>query len=156
MRLQFLMSLVAAVVAVNLVFAKDNDAVPPHGGVRLREGTRLFEVSGRFEAVGDRVNFVVADSGESVRILENLALQRISSVLKESQTSPQWTISGTITEYNSQNYLLLTKALQAVKSVPKEPAAASGIGTRPRVDYSDFQEKKPSPKNEEPSHGRRP
>ena len=154
--IKLLTLMIAAVVVLNLAFAGENSAAPARGAQRLREGTRLLEISGRFEAVGDQVNFVFADSGESVRILENLALERIFRVLSDSQASPNWIISGTVTEYNSGNYLLLTKAVQVGKSAPKESARAGGIGTGPRLDYSGSKEKKPSEKNQESSHDKHP
>ena len=159
--------LLASIVGATILLCSANAAdkaptpAPTRASQRLREGTRLLDISGRFEAVGERVNFVFADSGEAVRVLENLALERVSRVLAESQGGPQWTISGTITEYNGGNYLLLSKAILGGKSTPPESAKASGIGTRPKVDYSvpkekESAEKKSAEKNLEPSHDKRP
>lgn len=80
-------------------------------GDRQREGTRLTDVSGRFEIAGDRVTFFPAASRESYRLLENLALERVAQVLSESRSRQEWTVSGTLTEYRGANYLLLTKAV---------------------------------------------
>ena len=81
---------------------------------RQREGTRLIDQSGRFEFAGDQVAFFPADGKDSFRVLENLALERISRILSESRTKHDWTISGTLTEFRGGNYLLITKA--AIKS----------------------------------------
>ena len=79
---------------------------------RLREGTRLIDVTGSFQAVGaDSVSFLANGNKDSYRVLENLALQRVSFSLEENRTLRQWTVSGTITEYRGANYLLLTKAV---------------------------------------------
>jgi hypothetical protein len=79
---------------------------------RLREGTRLIDVTGSFQAVGaDSVSFLANGNKDSYRVLENLALQRVSFSLEENRTLRQWIVSGTITEYRGANYLLLTKAV---------------------------------------------
>lgn len=80
-------------------------------GDRQREGTRLTEMSGRFEIAGDRVTFFPGGERESYRLLENLALERVAQVLSESRARQEWTISGTLTEFRGANYLLLTKAV---------------------------------------------
>src|ERR1051325_93640 len=63
------------------------DAPPPaaaaHGTnkptERLRETTRLGDVGGAFQAIGgDSVAFQPAGGKDSLRVLENLALERIS------------------------------------------------------------------------------
>jgi hypothetical protein len=81
------------------------------GGERQREGTRLTEITGRFELAGDRVIFHAASGRESYRLLENLALERVAQVLSESRSKQDWIISGTLTEFRGANYLLLTKAV---------------------------------------------
>ncbi|MGI8978235.1 MAG: hypothetical protein ACR2FY_03315 [Pirellulaceae bacterium] len=154
--LRLLASILAAAMVFNLVVGEEKSAAPTRGGQRLREGTRLLDVSGRFDVVGDRISFVFADSSESVRVLENLSLDRVFRVLSGSQASPQWIISGTVTEYNSGNYLLLTKAVQTAKTPTKETPGASGIGTGPKVDYPVPKEKKPGEKPQEPSHDKHP
>lgn len=155
-RAKLLALLCFGVVAANLAYSKDDPTATPSSRQRLREGTRLMDVPGRFEAVGDQVNFVFGESGESMRVLENLSLQRVSRVLGQTQDSTQWTVCGTITEYNNTNYLFLTKAVQAGKSVAKESAAAGGIVTRAKVDYPNSREKKSGDKNQESTHDRHP
>lgn len=78
---------------------------------RQREGTKLTEVSGRFEFAGDRVTFHPANEREHYRVLENLALERVGQVLGETRAKHEWTISGVLTEYRGVNYLLLQKAV---------------------------------------------
>ena len=144
----FLVFGVMAAVVLSLSAAEEKLSKLPRSTLRLREGTRLTDVNGRFDVAGDRVSFATTESAETLRVLENLALERIAKILGESRASPEWTISGTVTEYNGANYLLLTKAVQTGKPAAKEPATkeatkkvtasapAGGIGTRPGVDYS--------------------
>jgi hypothetical protein len=80
-------------------------------GERQREGSRLTDVSGRFELAGDRIMFYPAGGRESYRLLENLALERVGQVLTESRAKQEWTVSGTLTEFRGANYLLLSKAV---------------------------------------------
>jgi len=117
---------VATLLLLGLVSAKDEPA-PARTKQRLREGTRLVDVLGKFEASGERYSFVPKDPAEAIRVLENLALERIARVPATSQGSPQWLVSGTITEYNNQNFLLVTKAVQAGESSPElaKPAISS-------------------------------
>ena len=79
---------------------------------RLREGTKLIDVTGTFQAAGaDSVSFLVNGNKESYRVLQNLTLQRVSFALEDNRALRQWIISGTITEYRGTNFLLLTKAV---------------------------------------------
>jgi hypothetical protein len=95
---------------------------PDDGAKRLREGTRLIDVEGRFDTNGERWSFFRADGDESYKVLENLALERIHKVLEETRASdkPQWIVSGVMTEFGGANYLLVAKAV--IK--PQENAAA--------------------------------
>jgi hypothetical protein len=78
---------------------------------RLREGTRVIDEIGTFQNVGDRIAFLRGDDKDSYRVLENLALQRISIALDEGRSPRQWIVSGVITEFKGSNYLLVTKAV---------------------------------------------
>ena len=89
-------------------------------GERLREGTRLVDVAGSFQFAGDRVTFHPDGKGESYRVLENLALDRIGRQLGQTRGNLTWTVSGLVTEYRNSNYLLVTKAVE--KSTNEPPA----------------------------------
>ena len=89
---------------------KDEDKL----GERLREGTRITDVTGSFQFSSDRVSFHPdgkGDKGESFRVLENLALERINRELGQARGILQWTVSGMVTEFRGNNYLLVTKAM---------------------------------------------
>jgi hypothetical protein len=78
---------------------------------RLRENTRLVDVAGTFQAIGgDSVAFQPSGGKDSLRVLENLALERISRSLEDNRGS-KWTVSGLVTEFRGSNYLLVTKAV---------------------------------------------
>lgn len=78
---------------------------------RQREGTKLVDQNGTFEFLGDRAAFVPTGTKESYRVLENLALERISRQQGDVRSSQEWSISGVLTEYRGTNYLLVTKAV---------------------------------------------
>jgi hypothetical protein len=88
-------------------------AVGAKASERLREGTKLIDVVGTFQSIGgESITFTPGGSGgnkESFRVLENLALQRVSQVLDENKGARQWTVSAEVTEYKGNNYLLLKK-----------------------------------------------
>jgi hypothetical protein len=86
-------------------------AIKPNAGERLREGTQLVDQAGKFEFAGDRVAFFPNGSSDSYRVLENLALERISRILNEGRGKQAWILSGTLTEFRGSNYLLITKAV---------------------------------------------
>lgn len=88
--------------------AGNNSAQQPD---RLREGARLTDATGSFGFVGDRIAFHPDGSSDSFRVLENLALERISRVLSEGQGPSLWTVSGTVMEYRGANFLLVQKAV---------------------------------------------
>lgn len=78
---------------------------------RLREGTRVSDLVGLVRQTGQRYTFFVEAEGSRFVLLENLMLERIM----RSQTSHpgivQWKVSGTVTEFQGQNYLLIEHAL---------------------------------------------
>lgn len=124
---------------VRTQLAASPSARPSEGGKRLREGTKLIEVEGRFEFTGDRMAFFRADAEESYKVLENLALERINKVLEETRANekPQWMISGIVTEYHGGNYLLVTKAVIKAQEAPisrgsQTPAKTEADGAGPK------------------------
>jgi hypothetical protein len=80
--------------------------------VRLREGMLLNNALGHFEAPADGPVFVDA-AGRRLAGLENLNLQRITRHLRAADTAAdiQWKISGTVTEYEGRNFILIERAV---------------------------------------------
>ncbi len=90
--------------------------------LRLREGTRLKDVIGRFRQSGDSLVFVDGENRE-LGGLPNLNLERIARMLQsvEEPESVTWSISGTVTEYSGQNHLLITRAVFRSAAPPPTP-----------------------------------
>ena len=83
----------------------------PKGQHRIREGTKVADLVGHFKLTGDRVAFYTADGNIRFGGLENLNLERIARVVKDSHIELQWTVSGLVTEYRGTNYLLVAHAV---------------------------------------------
>jgi hypothetical protein len=90
--------------------------------LRLREGTRLRDASGRFRLSGDSLTFIDGESRE-ISGLPNLNLERIIRMLKtvEEPESITWSVSGTVTEFSGRNYLLISRAVYKAASPPPAP-----------------------------------
>ncbi len=106
-----------------LRFAGRNGAVLDNGakGIRQREGARIVERRGRFEVHGDRVIFFAQEPDAHYVVLENLALERVAKVVEESGPQLLWSVSGTLSEYRSSNYLMISRAMVKSSQGPAEP-----------------------------------
>ncbi|MGB4728430.1 MAG: hypothetical protein WBH86_13580, partial [Thermogutta sp.] len=60
---------------------------------------------------GRRYTFFVAANSNRFVLLENLMLERILRAQASHGVTIQWKISGTVTEFQGQNYLLIEHAL---------------------------------------------
>lgn len=86
----------------------------------LREGTRVANQDGQFSQA-DGVWFFTptasAGSRESsssrIRVLENLALQRVVQMIQQDPSDNRWVISGVITEYFGENRVMMSMAVRA-------------------------------------------
>lgn len=110
-------------------------------GIRQREGTKLVDRRGVFEVHGERVIFVARNPDVQYVVLENLALERVVRVVDESGTGLEWSINGELTEFNSKNFLQVTRAVLKTlpgKGAPRElesmktAAPAPVLGTEPK------------------------
>ena len=93
---------------------------------RLREGTELKDEQGYFLATEDgRTVFVMGGtSGTRYTVLENLNLERIVSEITRNPTQLEWSVLGTVTEYQGANYLLVRRAvLSRLSSQPNKPGS---------------------------------
>jgi hypothetical protein len=92
--------------------------------LRLREGTRLRDITGRFRQNGDTLSFIDEQKRE-IGGLPNLNLERIIRMLKtvEEPESITWSVSGTITEFSGRNYLLISRAVYKAATPPPSPEA---------------------------------
>lgn len=84
-----------------------------------REGTRFVD-SGHFSIIAGRWMFQSDRSEQSlsagepedapvlptrVRVLENLALQRVVHAIRRDRSDNQWSVRGRLTEFDGQNFL---------------------------------------------------
>jgi hypothetical protein len=89
---------------------------------RLREGSKFHDRSGRFQVQRERICFFPDDKlPESVVVLENLALERVSNGLIDPRGANGWLVSGTITEFRGVNYLMITRAVMRDGESPRTP-----------------------------------
>lgn len=103
--------------------ANGHDPIPTGSekGVRLREGSKLVDQIGEFQKSGDQFSFFTKETYGALRVLENLALERVARMLDDNPTMRLWSVTGVVTEYRNENYLLITHAV--LKAQPKKTAA---------------------------------
>lgn len=90
---------------------------------RLREGTELTDALGTFRLTGDRATFTLADGSARFSGLENLTLERVANVIGGDPSPLEWVVSGVVTEYKGNNYLLVTRAILKSKTAASERRA---------------------------------
>ena len=124
--LPFVASLaLAAVIAPSVPWVvagdgADSPATQTGGTPKVRrEGTQLRDEPGRFLTSGNRTSFVAAD-GANYIVLENLNLERVAKVVSAGPDVVEWFASGTVTEYQGSNYLLLSH-IRRKATTPKTP-----------------------------------
>lgn len=78
---------------------------------RIREGTELDEQLGVFRLTGDRITFFTEMGTGRFVVLENLALERVARVITDNPNQLKWFVTGTMTEYQGLNYLLIERAV---------------------------------------------
>ena len=83
--------------------------------ILLREGAVLSDQLGTFQTTGDHVLFELTAQEQSLRVLENLALERVWNMLDDTR-GRQWTVSGIVTEYRGRNFLLIHRAVLRSRS----------------------------------------
>ena len=81
-----------------------------------REGTRVVLI-GKLQDAGRRLTFQTAENGTldgpSYELLENLALQRLVQAKKNDSDDVMWKVSGQLTEFFDENFLLIDRAVRA-------------------------------------------
>ena len=82
-----------------------------------REGTIIFDRKGRLNRTPDGQHEFTFDSdGQAMKdppmiVLPNLKLMAMENAIKNSGRELRFSITGTVTEYNARNYVLLEKAV---------------------------------------------
>ena len=113
-------------LACALATADDESVSPGHdagAATRLREGATLTDQPGSFQTIADRTVFVTEGGKRQLTVLENLALERIARVLRQSTTAPAWVVSGVVTEHQGNNYLLVERAATRRPETARDRAA---------------------------------
>lgn len=95
----------------------------------FRDGSQIKNATGVFRRNGDRLDFVMA-GGVKLTTLENLNLERIEDKLSLDTGALSWTVSGTVTVYRDQFYLLISRA-KARRTVAEQSASAPAPANRP-------------------------
>lgn len=102
-------------------------AAAPSASNRVREGTRLQDRLGSFKITGEGVTFFSTDGELRLSGLQNLAMERVARVLRESHSEPEWMVTGVVTEYEGGNYLLLQRAVLKTRvAIPGGAFSATG------------------------------
>jgi hypothetical protein len=98
---------------------------------RFREGTQIDNVLGRFKQNGETASFLTND-GLELGGLPNLNLQRVLRTLKtvDEPESVWWSISGTVTEFDDRNYVLISRAVYKAAAPPPIPEQISAGGAK--------------------------
>ena len=78
--------------------------------VGLREGGEIVNQAGYFHATGNRLAFESADKKRTFIALENRNLERVAQAIAENAKQLEWIVSGTISEYRGENFLLVNRA----------------------------------------------
>jgi len=77
--------------------------------VRMREGSRLGTTVGKFVRSGRRWVFdfesPAAATSIQMRVLENLALQRVADAITHDASDVRWTVTGVVSEFGDENCL---------------------------------------------------
>ena len=89
----------------------EGKSVSPASSGRLREGADFLNQRGSFKQVRDRLVFFTGDGNQQLIGLENLSLERVQRVVLDNPTQQDWAVSGTVTEFNGVNYLLIRRAV---------------------------------------------
>jgi hypothetical protein len=81
----------------------------------LREGTRIENRPAEIRQEAERIAIYLADHHVPLLALENLAMQRILRAVVDDPADKHWTVTGTVTEFQGRNFLLLERVTRASK-----------------------------------------
>ena len=98
-------------LVVALAWAQSPEGRSKKMADRAREGTEIVDRAGYFRTAGDRVIFFTVDGRDRFIVLENLNLERIAQAIADDPEQLQWTVTGSITEFCSDNFLIIHRAV---------------------------------------------
>ncbi len=121
----------ASVVLLAATLRGEPAAAPPRSGASatakpapvrqcLREGTQIVDQWGHFKTIGERWVFVGERDGVQWTALENRNLERVARSAAGNPRRLRWKVTGTVTEYQGSNFLLIERAI--LKSEPLQHA----------------------------------
>jgi hypothetical protein len=126
-KLIFLAASLALATAATAVGSRPNSSQvepsPPSEQPLLREGTQVVDLLGEFESSPLGIVFVSLETGQRFVVLENLYLERIYDALENQADPHPWKVTGTVTEFRGNNYMLTRRAV--LTTPPALPAAAA-------------------------------
>jgi hypothetical protein len=91
---------------------------PPQEDGHLREGTELHDLLGTFQVADGRM--VLSTSSRRYLVLENLNLERVARLVGDLGQAGTWSVSGTVTEFQGTNFLLIRRAQLKSQRLPAE------------------------------------
>ncbi|MEZ6135032.1 MAG: hypothetical protein R3C53_09005 [Pirellulaceae bacterium] len=82
----------------------------------LREGTRIESKAGECRSDGERLAITFNDGKSHTMIaLENLAAQRILQAVSDDSNDKGWIVTGSVTEFQGRNFILLERVTRVSK-----------------------------------------
>ncbi|MDR2643098.1 MAG: hypothetical protein LBC74_09920 [Planctomycetaceae bacterium] len=78
---------------------------------RIREGVTFQNKRVFFRQTGNRTTIYTIDGNDRYVCLENLNLERILKSIAERPEQGTWKIDGTFTEFNGENFVLISRAV---------------------------------------------
>ena len=85
----------------------------------------LANVVGSFQDAGERIAFHPDDGRGPFLVLENQMRERVERLRRETGDCA-WVVSGVLTEYGGQNYLLLNRVV-VKPEIPQNAADTPGL-----------------------------
>jgi len=99
----------------------------------LREGTRIRDQLGHFIQLTSDSAIFVGQNGRRLSVLKNLNLQRVVHMPRSTRAPEeiQWSLSGIVTEFDGDNYLLITRIVRKSETAPRHQASAENQPASP-------------------------
>lgn len=89
--------------------------MPAPRAKRIREGTAFKDMFVYFRQTGDRTVLYTVGDNQRFTCLENLALDRILTTMREKPKHEYWKIvEGQFTEFRGENFVLIHRAVVAL------------------------------------------
>ena len=87
---------------------------------RIREATEFKDLHVEFRP-GERTALYTVENNQRFICLENLALERILTIIEQRPDRQYWKIEGTFTEFRGENFILIRRFAVAVSPTAAVP-----------------------------------